>query len=647
MSARDDTLCTIDGRGYVLDLARFRFEDVDPTRQGIDQGVGSGPTSLTNEIVWRRVRDNWIGGAGQEYADLEDELDPSQPIRFRSSSNIDPWSRRTLTVGRPRVVMRTLTGTARLAGGHAAGNGAIWVTDGAKVALYDLDPADGTTAQLGTDLTLAAGVPLDITSFGGDVLYVVNADNTFGTVTYSAGLAYAALGAATGDMIAACGSRLLAANGAELFELAAAGTKTTIYTHWSSSFSWDGAVATHAAIYAWGSLGGSSQLFRLPISDATGAIGAPIPAAPLPLGETVTDVLFHAGILMIGTNQGVRMALIDNDGGISYGPLNDDVGSVRQLAAYGTFVMAAASEGTEVWRLDPGRFVAPLLPAFASESEYLSTGATATGLAVASTAVTSGSDSYPAVAVASSGEVSFYADQLSGVPLFATSGEIDLGWFTYGLGESLSLDSITVECDPEPGGSTHTVTAYVDTPEFQGVITLANDFSSAARLTGYAPYEIRAARFRVRLVLAADTAAGTAPAVRSVTLRVAPAPFISDRMLLPLLLHDGVETEHGQQYGQAVLTEWNHLLGLRDSRERVTLTLGDYSATVRVEALSVAAGGLGGDNGVIGYDQDDAFLAGVWNVEVVTLQDEAVGTTIYYGDDATLISADHYGGAYA
>src|SRR3546814_20985997 len=60
---------------------------VRPTRQGVDQEAGAGEASLSNEVVWRRVRDNWVGGAGQEYGALTDEEDPSSALRFWASTN--------------------------------------------------------------------------------------------------------------------------------------------------------------------------------------------------------------------------------------------------------------------------------------------------------------------------------------------------------------------------------------------------------------------------------------------------------------------------------------------------------------------------------------------------------------------------------
>lgn len=646
MSARSGALCTLDGRGYVLDLDRFAFGNVDPTRQGIDQGIGAGPASLSNEVVWRRVRSNWVGGAGQEFADLEDEDDPSSDIRFHKSSSADPWTRRGLTVGRPRVSLRAVTGTPRLAPGHADGNGAVWVVDGAKVALYEADGTDGTSSQLGTDETLSAGVPLDVASFGGEQLYVVNNNGSFGVVTYTTDLAHAALGAESGDMIAAVGTRLLAGAGPELFELSAAGAKTTIYTHWSSAFKWLGAVPANSGIYAWGTLGGTSHLFRLPISDASGAVDAPIPVGTLPIGEQVTDLLIHVGTMLIGTNQGLRVGLIDGSGTVTFGPLISTIGAVRQLAPAGRYVFVASAGGDEIWRVDPGRFIDTLVPAFAAESNVVGAG-TAGALAVASIVTTTSGVSAPVVVVASSTEASFYAEEASAVGLYAETATVDLGWFNFGIGENLALDSLTVECDPMPGGSSHEVVAYVDTPETTAVLTVDNDFSVDTTLTAYPSFDVRASRFRIRLKLTADTTAGTAPVVRSVTLRASPAPFISDRMILPLILQDEVETEHGEVFHQQVLTEWLHLKELRDSRVRVTLVLGEHEATVRVESLNVSSSSLGGGTGLTGYDRDAKFLAGIWEVELITLDDRTIGTSIFYGDDETLAAADHYGGAYA
>lgn len=635
MAVRDELLCKIGDRGYVVDVEGIGWETVKPTRQGIDQAAGAGEASLTNEVVWRRLRDNWTGGAGQEYADLATDEDESSPIRFASSDTIDSWTRRALTVAKPltRLSPTTLASEVHLVRpwNSLATTGA-WLIDGDEIRLYQLEHGSSTLLK-----TIAAGAQVvDATTFGGQELYVLLSTGAIWKATYNVDTAadtYAVFGAETADMIAAVSTRLLAADDAELFELSGAGAKTTIYTHQDPSFRWDGAVAAPNGIYAWGAIGGTSSIYRMSISDSTGAVDPPVPAAPLPVGEVVRTLIPHLGVLVIGTNLGVRLATVDADGSVSIASLVDEPGAVTALTAKGSDVYLTAAAAPGLWRLRPSRFTDTLVPAFAAETSEVhdpSTPATRTEISdpVDVTTVvlpaTATLASKAVTVVAGSDMFAYQAESDGALNLVATEGTIDLGWFTYGIGEDLSFDSLLVECDPLTAGSSWTVTAHIDTPDEDAVVSETLAFvDGATAVTLYPSEDVRARRFRVRLELTADVTTGTTPTVRQVVLRAAPVPFMSDIMLLPLILSDSVRGEDHQQFGLEVLKEFRYLTGLRDTRERVVLQLGDYKATVRVESVEVQSGGLGGGNGLDGYDRDNAFFKGTWKVRLVTVEPDA------------------------
>lgn len=626
------TLCTIGDHDYVVDVEGIAWATVKPTRQGVDQGAGAGEASLSNEVVWLRVRDNWVGGAGQPHADLTDEDDPSSELRFATSSSIDCWTRRQLRLGRPLLSIREATGAGtfhRLYPAEASGGGGFWIVDDDTILAVTADPRDGTVATVGTAVT-AAGTVEAATSFGDDILYYVTGGSIYTATRSGSTITLAAFGAQAADMLAACGSRLLGADGAELLELDGAGAPTTIYTHFLSGFRWGGAIPVANGIYAWGEVGGTGQLFLCGISDATGAIDAPIPVATLNVGETVTAVAAIGGALVIGTSVGVRLATINNDGTLTYGPAIDDLGAIRDLVAAGEYVYAAADVDPYVYRIDPSRFTSgALVPAFAGESDHVASTLTA-GLSsearhlAAAVVDADGTDpAQPVVAVISDDVALFYADNDGSKDLVAPSGEIDLGWFSFGIGEELSLDSVTVELDPVTDGSGFTVAVFVDTPDTDAVLEGHTDFSDGgAELTVHADEDLRARRFKVRLELTGDTTLGTSPVVRAVVLRAAPAPHLSDEMALPIILSDAVTTEFDAVRGLDPWAEWSYLHGLRDSRQRVRLRLGSFEATVRVEDVGVRSGGLGGGNGLDGWDERSQWMKGIWQVRLVTVEGE-------------------------
>lgn len=916
---RDGMLCQLDSRGYVLDVNELAFQGMDPTRQGVDQGAGAGSSSLSNAVVWRRVRDNWVLGAGQEYADLEGNEDPSSELRFHTvNPGIDCFQRRKLTLhpaptGRihlPKLGIqgdmaiidnceavtrlnrdtygitsvfidavanwRTMTngiGLVLMSNSTATETGfrfriffsgaiirlyldlnttgtgtaynktfqsddlATIIPAGSKrfmfgvtfgissgslkcrfTALGDTDTAitdgfHGAYSDLSTGVGWDAyGIPGDgaITTLGnrGGAVTVGNAYNTGGagnaaTDTFGSGLVYglsigtrplfsetspyipagmnsrgaafnfvdgnawAALGDAftygdqlvltaldgsTGvtvdmntmavqsqstsaqgqwllpvggtsaipdgwgwvmwvtekilvevfihmaapdydeygrlayadnrgirwiippfvtsgsfttepyffgvtswkagcllvtqtngspdalyqfdgssiaelvdpgfDIAAAVGSRVLVATDNVLSELNADTTTTAIYTHYNTLFRWHGAVAAPNAIYAWGSDGGRTEIFQLPINDATGAVGAPIPAGSTEIAEVVNFFLYHEGIFILGTMRGIRLATINGDGSLAIGGLLER-GRVDALEASGRF--AYADTATGLVKMDLSRFAEPeaLIPPWAfipadvhappGGNLYDATGGTVGAIGLAP--VSEYHDPQPLFLFGSTGKILCDWVEFEGGPVTA---EIDLGWFTFGIGEPLAFDSILLECDPTPAGSTHAVEVHIDTPETNDVVTGTSNLAEPIFTTRYTG-DLRARRFRVRLVLTGDATVGDAPVVRQVVLKAVPAPEMADEMLLPIMLQDSVETEHGQISGQDVWEEWSHLIGLRDSRQPVTLKIGSYTKTVRIEGLEVRGGGMGGGNGLLGYDRDDGFLAGRWNVRVVTV----------------------------
>jgi hypothetical protein len=75
------------------------------------------------------------------------------------------------------------------------------------------------------------------------------------------------------------------------------------------------------AIYFGGYAGDHSKIFKLQV-DNTGALGTIVTAAVMPRGEVVLSLYAYLGsYLMVGTNKGARIATLDQNGDMQYGPL--------------------------------------------------------------------------------------------------------------------------------------------------------------------------------------------------------------------------------------------------------------------------------------------------------------------------------------
>jgi hypothetical protein len=95
-------------------------------------------------------------------------------------------------------------------------------------------------------------------------------------------------------------------------------------------------------------------------------------SAELPVGEIVHRIFYYLGYMMIGTDKGIRVALIsDADGSITYGPLVVETTTpCYDFAARDSYVWCAAGAGTDtgVIRLDLDNQISDLRPAYANDS---------------------------------------------------------------------------------------------------------------------------------------------------------------------------------------------------------------------------------------------------------------------------------------
>jgi hypothetical protein len=84
---------------------------------------------------------------------------------------------------------------------------------------------------------------------------------------------------------------------------------------------WAGITEGTNAIYLGGYAGDHSAIYKLQV-DNTGALSTIITAATMPRGETVLSLYSYLGTyLMVGTNKGARIATLDQNGDMTYGPL--------------------------------------------------------------------------------------------------------------------------------------------------------------------------------------------------------------------------------------------------------------------------------------------------------------------------------------
>ena len=107
------------------------------------------------------------------------------------------------------------------------------------------------------------------------------------------------------------------------FSSSAVAMPSPVYTHPSTNHVYTSVAASGASIYVSGYNGIQSTILRFTLSSAgvMPTLTSAIIAAEFPVGEIVHKIHYYLGYMMIGTNLGVRVAQVSDDGSINYGPL--------------------------------------------------------------------------------------------------------------------------------------------------------------------------------------------------------------------------------------------------------------------------------------------------------------------------------------
>lgn len=160
--------------------------------------------------------------------------------------------------------------------------------------------------------------------------------------------------------------RLVACIGLGVYELTGTGPAlpTALYTHPVSGWKWTSIAEGPGAIYAAGYAGTTSSAIYKFVLDSSGVmptLTGGIIAARMPAGEIVYAIESYLGTyLAIGTNKGVRIGLMADNGDIAYGPLViESTNPVYDLAGRGRFLYAGGTGEFEsgvsgLWRIDLG-----------------------------------------------------------------------------------------------------------------------------------------------------------------------------------------------------------------------------------------------------------------------------------------------------
>lgn len=552
---------------YELDTKGYEFSQssVPLLRAATDDKENVGHQTLNPEAFWRRTFESWHVGAGQTHFD---RVDDSNPWRFRRSKNIDVWDRHQLSLLNATADKATLT----------SGTGMLAVAGSYLYAVDDTDPTYTQDITAGTPswTTVTGGPVTAATAIASDGYTVLTAHGTDGIYKTTRGAATTASQlTGTASEVAYGKGRWIAAEGPDLYDItteitAAAGALPTAhFTHPNSDFAWNCFAEGPTALYAAGYSGDKSLIYQLTIkSDGTG-LNQPVVAGFLPDGEIAHSMKGYLGLVLIGTNRGVRVAAVGADGELTIGAFIPTDDTVQCFEGQGTYVWFGwsdfESEDAGLGRLNLETFsdVDALAPAYASDIMSGTTGDVVSVVTFQDVRV---------FTVDTGANAVVYAEEDG---TLAETGQLDSGVFDYALTDPKL--SLYVDVSHIHDGGSHSLYLSVDRATFAHLATRTSQTHAVA--TG----EARGNEFELRVVLTRDsTDTSLGPTIRSMAVRAQPATEMTEYVTIPLLIGPTVTRRDGVVVHVDSLGQRDNIRTLARTKQVALFTLGDEALSVIV-----------------------------------------------------------------
>jgi len=630
-SVRDSLPIKLGERNYNIDLAKMGRSTIDPIRQGFDTQGSPGEQSLNQAGVWKRTRNDWQLGAGQQDGDTPE----SGPRQYYKSTGINPWVKNELSLLKDTNLTITDSGTNLYMAFAMVGTQEYgYVCTGS-----DVKPTDDSFTTTETAISNpAGGAIIGIASDGTNVYVASTAGNKVQKISAlavtgsSANTDYWTLTNVDGVWVA---NGYLLASVADRLTVLSVGTAPSANADIaSSSFnqvdSWETVIGTSVGIFAGGNQGGQGKIYYIGINDSTAALNVPVIAAELPQGEKILSMAEYLGYVVLGTNKGFRLASITGQGYLSYGPRVDITNGVQVFEPQGEHMWFgwkdydSPFDGTTrggLGRIGLSEWTDQLVPAYASDLMASGSGTDAAVQGVA-TFTRSGTE-IRAFSISGKG---VYVEHATN---YVTTGSIDEGRFRWGISElkvAASVDlrhkalasgqSVAIKVDSDDG-NTGTVTSDTTdslTPGIQAILT-----SAEANIDG---------EYLIPTITLNTTTVTATPTLYRWTLRAIPMPFVAEVLSLPVILTNHTEYDKRDVY-QDVYDEYSYIKSLLESRTLVKFKMGAEEKTVYVAGVAYEPGSIGqwSDAAQHLYPYERyRWVDGVLTVQLITVQ---TGVTTY------------------
>jgi hypothetical protein len=333
-----------DNTPYKRQTAEFRAQRVDQMRD-------PGEHTLAGSGYWTRAQSSWHYGEGIQFTEPMEGNDNEVRFRYRDSYGIDPWTPGQISLIKKSTLVQAFTGDCKVdTGADSSGVAFLVATDMAPrttqtTAMYKITSAGTSTALV--NFSSISNETILGTSSDGTYMYVATTAGVY-DVKLSDGTTHKSYSynglTAEHAVLKYVKKRIVAAfkftngtyaayeltfndkGGAAAVDIkstmtSASGTLINGSTTMPVLWTWTAVTEGSNAIYLGGYAGDHSSIFKLAV-DATGALGTIVTSAVMPRGEIIRSLYTYLGTyLMVGTSKGARIATLDQNGDMNYGPL--------------------------------------------------------------------------------------------------------------------------------------------------------------------------------------------------------------------------------------------------------------------------------------------------------------------------------------
>ncbi len=371
-----------DARPYRRQTAPFRKDQ-------FDNGSEPGEQSLTG--WWIRSQSSFHGGAGIKFYDPS--AGETVAHRFTDSKGVDVWTKGQVTMLKNTSTSHYTTGDIesnkrpfqQLRSIQWGGTNGVLLHDE-----YDVDKiaVDGTETHFidnaaGTDYPVFAICDDGVNAYWVTRILDSGVDKTAvykkpltGDSSTSATLLFS-----SSSLVVSKGTmeyvkdRIVMAINNKIFEFptTASSLPTALYTHGDSDIVFSSISSSGSSIYVAAYSGIQSFIFKFTLSTSgtMPTLTSAVVSAEMPVGEIIHKIYYYLGYMMIGTNKGIRAAVVsDTDGSINYGPLIvETTQPCYDFAARDKFVWCATGVAGNpgVIRIDLGNEIETLRFAYAND----------------------------------------------------------------------------------------------------------------------------------------------------------------------------------------------------------------------------------------------------------------------------------------